>query len=53
MLAILAAIAFGTGYILDASGAHTGTWVSPGALVLLGLALLALHLVAPSWPRKQ
>lgn len=52
MLAILAAVAFAVGYILDASGAHTSAWLSPGALVLLGLALLALHLVAPSWPRK-
>lgn len=52
MLAILAAIAFGTGYILDASGAHTDAWLSPAALILLGLALLALHLATGWWPRR-
>lgn len=53
MLAILAAILFAVGYILDASAAHTNAWLSPGALTLAGLFCLALHLAGVgNWTRK-
>lgn len=48
MLAIAGAVLFGVGYILDGAGDHTSTWLSPGALTLGGLCLVALHLA-----RKQ
>lgn len=44
MLAILAAVLGGVGYVLAASGAHVNAWLSPGALTLACVALLALHL---------
>lgn len=53
MLAIIAAILFGVGYILDGAGDHTSTWLSPGALTLAGLACLALHLSGINWPRPK
>lgn len=43
MLAVLAAILAGVGYILDGTGAHTSAWFGPGALTLAALACLALH----------
>jgi hypothetical protein len=54
MLAIVAAILFAVGYILDASAAHTNAWLSPGALTLAGLFCLALHLcgVGATWTRR-
>lgn len=44
MLAVLAAILAGTGYMLAGTGAHTDAWFSPGALTLAAIACLALHL---------
>ena len=53
MLAILAAVLFAVGYILQASAAHTNTWLSPGALTLAGLFCLALHLAGVgTWTRR-
>jgi hypothetical protein len=52
MLAIIAAVLFAVGYVLDGAGDHTNTWLSPGALVLAGLALLALHLSGVTWTRR-
>ena len=43
MFALLAAILGAVGYIIDGSGAHTSIWLSPGALTLACVALLALH----------
>lgn len=40
MLAVLA----GAGYVIDASQAHVSPWLSPGALTLAAIALLALRL---------
>ena len=53
MLAILAAVLGLVGYILDGSGAHTSAWLSPGALDLACIALLALHLAGINWPRPK
>jgi len=55
MLAILAAILFAVGFILDGSGTHTNAWLSPGALTLAGLFFLALHLCGigtTTWTRR-
>lgn len=52
MFAIIAAILFGAGFILDGSGDHANAWLSPAALTLLGLACLALHLSGINWTRK-
>lgn len=52
MFAIIAAILFGVGYVLTGSGDHTNAWLSPTALILAGLALLALHLSGINWTRK-
>lgn len=52
MFAILAAVAWGVGYVIDGSGARTPAWLSPGALILLGLACVALHLATGWWPRR-
>jgi hypothetical protein len=52
MLAIIAAALFGVGFVLSGSGAHTNTWLSPSALTLAGLCLLALHLSGVNWTRK-
>lgn len=51
MLAILAAVAAGTGAVLNGVQAHTDAWFSPLGLLLLAVALLALHL-AGIGPRK-
>lgn len=53
MLAILAAILAGVGYILVGSGDHTNTWLSPSALTLACIGLLALYLVLGNWPRQR
>lgn len=54
MLAILAAILFAVGYILQASAAHVSAWLAPGALTPAGLCCLALHLAGVgTWTRKQ
>lgn len=53
MLAILAAVLAGVGFVLDGAQAHTGPWLSPPALSLAALARLALHLAgAGTWTRK-
>lgn len=54
MFAILAAIAYGIGFIEQGSGGNTSAWFSPVAMLLLGSFLLALHLAgAGSWlPRR-
>lgn len=44
MLAVLAAIAAGTGFILNGVAAHTDTWFSPIGLLLGAVGLIALHL---------
>jgi len=53
MLAILAAILFGVGFVLSGNGDHTNTWFSPTSLMLAGLTCLALHLAGiGTWTRK-
>lgn len=44
MFAILAAISFGVAYVLDIARADPPIALTPGALTILGLLLLALHL---------
>lgn len=53
MLAVLAAILAGVGYILAGTGAHTNDWFSPGALTLAALACLALHLSGLVYNRQK
>jgi hypothetical protein len=53
MFALLAAVLALVGYILDGSKAHTSPWLSPGALTLACLALLALHLTTGNWPWRK
>lgn len=53
MLAIIAAVLAAVGYTLEASGAHVSPWLSPGALTLACLALLALHLAGVSFTRQK
>jgi len=54
MFGILAAVAYGIGYVEQGSGGHTNAWFSPLALLILGSFFLALHLAgANSWlPRR-
>ena len=55
MLAILAAIAFAVAFILHWVGAGKNP-IDPDGLMLLGLFLLALHLIVPvavPWRRTQ
>lgn len=49
MLAILAAIAFAIGWVLQVAGSAHAAWLQPAAMALLGLFFLALYLVAPGW----
>jgi hypothetical protein len=51
MLAILAAVTAGVGFVLNGVGAHTSPWFSPTGLLLAAAALLALHLAGVG-PRK-
>ena len=44
MLAIIAAILFAIAFIISASGAAVNAIFDPTSLLLVGLALLALHL---------
>lgn len=53
MLAIIAAVLALVGYILAGSLAHVSPWLSPGALTLACLALIALHLAGVSFTRQQ
>ena len=43
MLAIIAAIVFAIAWILNATGTATNAWFDVEDLLLIGLALLALH----------
>lgn len=43
MLAIVAAIVFGLGFLLDLLGARIAAGISGTTFMLLGLTLLALH----------
>jgi hypothetical protein len=49
MFALIAAILFAIGYILDGAQVHTSAWFSPLALALLGLVSLAVHLHGYLW----
>ena len=40
------------GFVLNGVQAHTNAWFSPLSLGLASLACLALHFVAPAWPRR-
>ena len=53
MLAVIAAVLFGVGFILQGSGAHTNAWLSPTSLLLAGLACLALHMCGINWTRSK
>ena len=55
MLAVLAAIAFGVGYVLNLVKANPPAALAPGALLLLGLFFLALHLcgVGAGWSVRR
>jgi hypothetical protein len=55
---ILAAVAYGIGYIEQGSSGHTNAWFSPMALLLAGSFFLALHLMGsgpgvPSWLSRR
>jgi hypothetical protein len=53
MLAIVAAVLFGIGFVLSGSGDHTNTWFAPVSLMLAGLACPALHLSGfGAWTRR-
>jgi hypothetical protein len=43
MLAIIAAIVFAIAWIINATGTATNAWFNVTDLLLIGLALLALH----------
>jgi hypothetical protein len=51
MLAIIAAILFAIAFIINATGTATSAVFDPTSLLLVGLALLALHLagVGSNW----
>ena len=53
MFAVLAAVLALAGYVIDGAGAHVSAWLSPGALTLACIALLALHLASANWPRSK
>lgn len=55
MFAVLAAIAFGVGYVLDLAKADPPAAIAPPALLLLGLFCLALHLcgVGAGWTVRR
>lgn len=44
MLAIIAVVVFAIAYIIRVTGTSTGAVFAPASLVIVGLALLALHL---------
>ena len=48
MFAVLAAVAYGIGFIEQGSGGNTNAWFSPMAMLLLGSFFLALHLLVSS-----
>jgi uncharacterized membrane protein YedE/YeeE len=55
MLAIIAAIIFGIGWILNATGTATNSWFSITSLLFIGLVLLALHQagIGSAWVRRR
>ncbi len=55
MLAIIAAIIFAIAWLISATGTATNTWFSVTDLLLIGLALLALHQagVGTAWVRRR
>ena len=55
MLAILAAIAFGIAFVINATGMVTDRAFSVTGLLLLGLTLLALHQagIGSAWVRRR
>lgn len=54
LFTVLAAVAYGIGFIEQGTGGHTNAWFSPMAMLLAGSFFLALHLAgAASWlPRR-
>ncbi len=46
MLAVIAAVFFAVGYIIQGLGTHASVWIVPG-FMWLGLACLALHFATP------
>lgn len=48
MFAVLAAVAYGIGFIEQGSGGHTSAWFSPMAMLLLGSFFVALQLAVAS-----
>lgn len=55
MFGILAAVAYGIGYVEQGTAGHTSAWLSPLALLLGGSFFLALHLlgVGATWPTRR
>jgi hypothetical protein len=55
MLAIIAAIIFAIAWIINGTGTATNGWFDVTDLLLLGLALLALHQagVGTTWVRRR
>jgi hypothetical protein len=51
MLALIAAVLFAIGFIINAAGVATDAVFSPLSFLLVGLALLAFHLTGagPAW----
>jgi hypothetical protein len=57
MFGILAAVAFGIAFVINATSTSTNAVLTPTSLMLLGLTLLAVHLLGygASWrpPRSR
>ena len=55
MFAIIAAIVYGTGFVISGSGAHVSPWFTPLPMLLLGSMCLALHLagIAAAWTVRR
>jgi hypothetical protein len=52
MLGIIAIVIFTLAYVLHLTGTSHPAALAPAALIALGLAFLAAHLVTGWWPRR-
>lgn len=55
MLAVIAAIVYGLGFLLSGSGAHVNQWLAPMPLMLLGSFCMALHFagIGTAWTARR